>query len=67
MCQPCLSWYARCMAPYFVHVGCSARTFTHMRRRLIPRADGVVVEVGFGSGLNLPYYDAGRVKRLVGV
>lgn len=38
-----------------------------MRTRMIPRADGIVVEVGFGSGLNLPHYDARRVKRLVGV
>lgn len=67
MCQSCLSWYARRVAPYFVHAGCSANAFAHMRRRMIPRAEGIVVEVGFGSGLNLPYYDAARVKRLVGV
>jgi len=67
MCQTCLSWYARCVAPYFVHAGCSAGAFTQMRRRVIPRAEGVVVEVGFGSGLNLPYYDAAKVERLVGV
>jgi ubiquinone/menaquinone biosynthesis C-methylase UbiE len=38
-----------------------------MRQRMVPLAEGVVVEVGFGSGLNLPYYDAGKVMRLVGV
>ena len=67
MCQSCLSWYARCIAPYLVDAGCSANAFAHMRRRMIPRAEGVVVEVGFGSGLNLPYYDAARVALLVGV
>lgn len=67
MCQTCLSWYARCVAPYLVHAGCSANAFARMRRRMIPLAQGIVVEVGFGSGLNLPYYHAARVKRLVGV
>lgn len=67
MCQTCLSWYARCIAPYFVHFGCSAKAFARMRERVIPLAEGTVVEVGFGSGLNLPFYDAARVARLVGV
>jgi ubiquinone/menaquinone biosynthesis C-methylase UbiE len=67
MCQSCLSWYARCVAPYFVHAGCSANAFADMRRRMMPQAEGIVVEVGFGSGLNLPYYDPARVRRLVGV
>ena len=67
MCQSCLSLYARCVTPYFVHFGCSANAFAHMRKRVIPLAQGTVVEVGFGSGLNLPYYDAAKVERLVGV
>ena len=38
-----------------------------MRERMIPLAEGIVVEVGFGSGLNLDYYDAGKVQRLIGI
>jgi len=67
MCRWCLSWYGRHIAPYVVHAGCSARAFSRMRQRMVPLAQGVVVEVGFGSGLNLPYYDAGKVKRLIGI
>src|SRR5437868_7027985 len=67
MCPPRLSWYGRHIAPYVVHAGCSAQAFSRMRQRMVSLAEGVVVEVGFGSGLNLPYYDAGKVTRLVGV
>ena len=67
MCRSCLSWYGRRIAPYVVHAGCSSDAFSRMRQRMVSHAEGVVVEVGFGSGLNLPYYDAAKVTRLVGV
>ena len=67
MCRSCLSWYGHRIAPHVVHFGCSANAFSRMRQRMVPLAAGVVVEVGFGSGLNLPYYNAVKVKRLVGV
>src|SRR5260370_34053390 len=67
MCASCVSWYGRHIAPYVVHAGCSAEAFTRMRQRMVPLADGVVVEVGFGSALNLPYYDPAKVTQLVGV
>jgi SAM-dependent methyltransferase len=67
MCASCLSWYGRRIAPHIVHAGCSADAFTRMRQRMVPLAQGVVVEIGFGSGLNLPYYDPAKVARLIGV
>ena len=67
MCACCQGWYGRHIVPYVVHAGCSAGPFTRMRQRMVPLADGVVVEVGFGSGLNLPYYDPAKVTRLIGV
>ena len=35
-----------------------------VRKRLIPRATGIVLEIGVGPGANFEHYDAGRVKRL---
>ncbi len=67
MCRSCLSWYGHRIAPHVVHFGCSANAFSRMRQRMVPLAAGVVVEVGFGSGLNLPYYNAVKVKQLVGI
>jgi ubiquinone/menaquinone biosynthesis C-methylase UbiE len=53
--------------PYFIHGGCSIPAFARMRERVIPKACGVVAEIGFGSGLNLPYYDPAKVDRLIGI
>ncbi|MFZ1105061.1 MAG: class I SAM-dependent methyltransferase [Hyphomicrobiaceae bacterium] len=61
------TFYQSRIAPYFIHGGCSMRTFARMRERIIPKVCGVVAEIGFGSGLNLPYYDPTKVGRLIGI
>lgn len=67
MCSIQPSFYQRRVMPHFVHSGCSMRAFSSMRARIIPKARGVVAEVGFGSGLNLPHYDPAKVQRLIGI
>ena len=37
------------------------------RRKIVPEAQGVVLEIGIGEGLNLPYYDPAKVKRVIGI
>ena len=34
---------------------------------MVPEAHGVGLEVGIGSGLNIPFYDVDRVERVVGL
>jgi ubiquinone/menaquinone biosynthesis C-methylase UbiE len=67
MCSAQTTLYQGRIMPYFIHGGCSMRTFGHMRERVVPRARGVVAELGFGSGLNLPYYDSTEVSHLIGI
>ena len=67
MCSRPATFYQSRIMPYFVHGGCSMPTFARMRERIIPKARGMVVEIGFGSGLNLPYYDPANVSHLVGI
>ena len=41
-------------------------TFTDYRRRVVPAAEGRVLEIGIGSGLNLPFY-GGAAQHIVGL
>src|SRR5262245_41044649 len=67
MCIRHATFYQSHVMPYFVHSGCSMRTFARMREKVVPKARGVVAEIGFGSGLNLAYYDPAKVRRLIGI
>lgn len=61
------NFYVRHVAPRLMHLGCGAAAFTTMRERIVPRARGIVVEIGFGSGLNMPHYDPRNVDLLIGI
>src|SRR5688572_4729714 len=36
----------------------------NIRRQIIPLAEGIVLEIGVGSGANFPHYDSTRVTKL---
>lgn len=67
MCLRHPTFFQNYIVPYVVHSGCSMAAFSLMRARIIPQARGVVAEVGFGSGLNMPFYDVRNVERIIGV
>jgi len=37
------------------------------REKVVPAAKGVVLEIGIGTGLNLPFYNPEKVERLIGL
>ena len=62
-----MGFYSRYILPRATHLACSGKPTTRQRMKIVPLAEGLVLEVGIGSGLNLPFYDAGRVTEVVGV
>lgn len=59
--------YQRYVLPRVINVTCSGNPVRRQRMKLIPDARGRVLEVGLGSGLNLPYYDPDRVEGVWGL
>lgn len=60
-------WWDRHVTPLLIHGACLAPPITAQRRKLVPLAEGQVLELGMGTGLNLPYYDPLKVTRLTGI
>jgi len=61
------NWYERNLLPRLIDFACSIKPIRKQRLSVIPLAHGRVLEVGLGTGLNLPFYDAARVDAIVGV
>jgi ubiquinone/menaquinone biosynthesis C-methylase UbiE len=56
--------YDRYILPVVLNAAMSAKPIRYQRRKVVPRASGRVLEIGFGAGHNLPFYDASKVSHL---
>jgi SAM-dependent methyltransferase len=59
-----MNLYERFLLPTLVTGACSCSPIDKQRQKIVPGAEGVVLELGFGAGLNLPHYDAAKVRKL---
>ena len=57
--------YRKHVLPRLVDRLCGLPAVSELRAEVVPAAHGCVLEVGFGTGLNLPWYDPARVERLI--
>jgi ubiquinone/menaquinone biosynthesis C-methylase UbiE len=59
--------YSKYILPKVVHLTCGMKPNMRQREKVVPLARGRVLEVGIGSGLNLPFYDRTKVTRVWGL
>lgn len=62
-----MGFYAKHILPCCLDKACSIGPIEKQRAKIVPHAKGKVLEIGIGSGLNLPHYDPAKVEKVTGV
>jgi ubiquinone/menaquinone biosynthesis C-methylase UbiE len=59
-----MGFYDKHILPPLLGAMMGTKPIRYQRRKVVPRAEGRVLEIGFGAGHNLPFYDAAKVSHL---
>jgi ubiquinone/menaquinone biosynthesis C-methylase UbiE len=62
-----MSFYEERILPHIIDRACSMGQVMKLRSQVVPDATGTVLEVGMGSGINLPFYDPAKVDLVYGL
>jgi ubiquinone/menaquinone biosynthesis C-methylase UbiE len=61
-----MSFYSERVVPHLINLAMRNKKLAAYRGRLVPAAQGRVLEIGIGSGENLPFY-SGSVREVIGL
>lgn len=59
--------YDRYVMPRLIGCACASKPIMKQREKVVPLAQGRVLELGIGGGLNLAFYDPAKVVSVTGV
>ena len=62
-----MSFYENKFLPRVINCACGMKAVDLQRAKVVPLAQGQVLELGIGTGLNVKHYDAKRVSKVIGV
>ncbi len=62
-----MSFYDNNVLPHVINLVCGSTPILRQREKIVPQAEGRVLEVGMGSGINIPYYDTNKVEKVWGL
>jgi SAM-dependent methyltransferase len=60
-------WWDETVVPRIIRLGCGSEPIMELRRDVVPLAEGRVLELGCGGGINQPLYDAARIASYTGL
>ena len=62
-----MSFYDKYILPKVLNCTCASKPIRYQRDKIVPLAEGVVLDIGIGSGLNIPFYNKSKINFLYGL
>ena len=62
-----MSLYNKYILPKFLNCACGSKPINYQRQKVVPLAKGKVLDIGIGSGLNIPFYNSDKIDIVIGI
>jgi len=62
-----LGFYNKYILPKFLNCACGSKPINFQREKIVPLAEGMILDIGIGSGLNIPFYNKSKIDYVYGL